>query len=129
MLTRGEHPPRALQLMDAAKALHPGGVDEVLLRCPTWHSPGAALGDTKVSIDGIAGQIDSRILSRRMGHPPIIRSLARDTRETLLQTAGQAGRLRDGLGSRFIEVSQATARSYVLSTRIYGLRRTGGDPR
>lgn len=58
--------------MDAAKALHPGGVDEVLLRCPTWHSPGAALGDAKVSIDGIAGQIDSRILSRRMGHPPII---------------------------------------------------------
>ena len=72
MLPRGEHPPRALQLMDAAKSLHPGGVDEVLLRCPTWHAPGSALRDAKVSIDGIAGKIDPRILGGRMRHPAII---------------------------------------------------------
>jgi hypothetical protein len=31
MLSGGEDPPRALQLVDAAKALEPGVVDEVLL--------------------------------------------------------------------------------------------------
>src|SRR5713101_2574293 len=38
MLRRGEHPPGALKLVDAAETLHPGGVDEVLLRCVAGHA-------------------------------------------------------------------------------------------
>src|SRR5260370_17895076 len=72
MLRGGEHPPRALELMDAAEALHPGGVDEVLLRRVAGHAARTALRDAKVSVDGIARQVDSRVLARRLGHAPII---------------------------------------------------------
>ena len=72
MLCRGENPPRALELVYAAKALHPGRVDQVLLRCAAGHTPGAALGDAKVSVDGIAGKVDSRVLGRQLGHVAII---------------------------------------------------------
>src|SRR6202162_2500547 len=72
MLRCGDPPPRSLELVDAAETLHPGGVDEVLLRCVTGHAARTALGDAKVSVDGVAGQVDSRILGRRLGHEPII---------------------------------------------------------
>src|SRR6202140_3959527 len=72
MLRRGENPPRALKLVDAAQALHPGRVDEVLLRCTAGHAPGPSLGDAKVSIDGIARKIDSRVLGRHACHVAII---------------------------------------------------------
>ena len=49
-----EHPPRALQLVDPAQALQPSGIDQVLLRRLPGDSPGAAFGDAKVTIDGIA---------------------------------------------------------------------------
>jgi predicted metal-dependent hydrolase len=58
--------------MDAAKALQPRGIDEVLLGGLPGHAPRAALRDAKVSVDGIAGQVDSRILGRGMRHPAII---------------------------------------------------------
>src|SRR5260370_32948340 len=72
MLRGGEHPPGALALMDAAQTLHPGGVDQVLLRCVAGHAARTALRDAKVSVDGIARQVDSRVLARRQGHAPII---------------------------------------------------------
>src|SRR5258707_6648877 len=72
MLRGGEHPPGALQLVDAAQTLHPGGVDEVLLRRVAGHTAGTALRDAKISVDGIARQVDSRVLARRLGHAPII---------------------------------------------------------
>jgi predicted metal-dependent hydrolase len=72
MLGRGKHPPGALQLVDAAEALQPGAVDEVLLRCLARHSTRPALRDAKVSVDGVAGKVDSRVLGRRLGHLAII---------------------------------------------------------
>src|SRR4030088_1775514 len=72
MLGRGEHPPGALQLVDAAEARPPGAVHQVLLRQPAGHAARPALGDAKVSVDGIAGKVDSRVLGRRMGHAAII---------------------------------------------------------
>ena len=72
VLGRGEHPPGALQLVDAAEALHPGGVDEVLLRCLAGHPTRTALRDAKVSVDGITRQVDPRILGRRLDHATII---------------------------------------------------------
>ena len=53
MLRRGEDPPRALQLVDAAQALEPRGVDQVLLGRLATHAVGPALCDAKVSVDGI----------------------------------------------------------------------------
>ncbi len=61
------------------------------------------------------------------GAGPDHRSSLRDIRDTSLRTAGQAGGLRDVPGSRFNEVCPAEARSYIPSTRVYSLRRTGGD--
>src|SRR3981081_2459548 len=72
MLAGGKDPPGALQLVDTTKALHPGGVDEVLLRRLPGHAPGAPLRDAKVSVDGITRQVDSRILRGRVHHPAII---------------------------------------------------------
>jgi predicted metal-dependent hydrolase len=72
MLGGGENPPGALELVDAAEALHPGRVDQVLLRCLAGHAAGTALGDAKVSVDGIARQVDSRVLGRHLGHVAII---------------------------------------------------------
>src|ERR1700687_1433887 len=72
MLRRGENPPRALKLVDAAQALQPGRVDEVLLRCAAGHAPGPSLGDAKVSVDEIARKIDSRVLGRHACHVAII---------------------------------------------------------
>jgi len=53
VLSRGENPPRTLQLMDAAKALEPDGVDKVLLRRLARDSTRAAPGDAKVAVDGV----------------------------------------------------------------------------
>src|SRR5258708_12855237 len=72
MLGGRENPPGALQLVDAAKALHPRRVHEVLLRCAPGRAPGPALGDAKVSVDGIARKVDSRVLGRHVGHLAII---------------------------------------------------------
>ena len=72
MLRGGEHPPRALELVDAPKTLHPGGVDEVLLRCLAGHAARSAFRDAKVSVDGIARKVDSRIFGGRLGHLAII---------------------------------------------------------
>jgi predicted metal-dependent hydrolase len=58
--------------VDAAEALHPGGVDEVLLRCLAGNAARTSLRDAKVSVDGIAREIDSRILGRRLDHAAII---------------------------------------------------------
>jgi predicted metal-dependent hydrolase len=58
--------------MDAAEALHPRGVHEVLLGCIPGNPTGSALRDAKVSVDGIARQVDSRILGGRFGHWAII---------------------------------------------------------
>src|ERR1700730_12838881 len=72
MLGRGEHPPRALQLVNAAEALQPGAVDKVLLRCLARYATRPALRDAKVSVDGVAGTVDSRVLRRRLCHVAII---------------------------------------------------------
>src|ERR1700730_8833049 len=72
MLARGEHPPRALQLVNAAEALQPGAVDQVLLRCLARYATRPALRDAKVSVDGGAGKVDSRVLRRRRCHVGII---------------------------------------------------------
>ena len=53
-----EDPPRALQLVNPAQALHPAGVYEVLLGCLAGHPAWPALRDAKVSVDGIARQVD-----------------------------------------------------------------------
>jgi predicted metal-dependent hydrolase len=58
--------------MDASQALQPGAVDEVLLRGLAGDSIGPASRDAKVSIDGIAGQVDARVLGTRTVHRSII---------------------------------------------------------
>jgi predicted metal-dependent hydrolase len=72
MLRSGENPPRALQLVDAAKALQPRGVDEILFGRVTRHTAWPTLRDAKVSIDGIARQVDPGILGSHIGHIGII---------------------------------------------------------
>src|SRR5258708_7395461 len=63
-----EHPPCALQLVNAAESLQPGGINEVLLRRSSRHAARPALGDTQVAIDGVAGQVDARVLVWQYGH-------------------------------------------------------------
>jgi len=63
-----EHPPRALQLVDAAQPLQPRGVDEVLLRGLAGHAAWPALGDAKVAVDWVAEEVDPRVLGRRRCH-------------------------------------------------------------
>jgi predicted metal-dependent hydrolase len=67
-----EHPPCALQLMDPAQPLQPSGVHEVLLRRLPRHPAWAAARDAKVSVDGIARQVDPGVLRTRLVHGPII---------------------------------------------------------
>ena len=72
MLGGREYPPRALQLVNAAQALQPHGIDQILLGgCPR-HTARPTLGDAKVSVDGIAREVDPRILCREMRHSAII---------------------------------------------------------
>src|SRR4030088_2704244 len=68
MLCRGENPPRALQLMNTPQALEPGVVDEVLLRRLSGHAARPPFGDAKVSVDGVAGQVDPGGLGRDVRH-------------------------------------------------------------
>src|SRR5579859_3847796 len=75
MLGCGEDPPGALELMDATESLQPGCVDQVLLGGLPGHAPRPALGDAKVSVDGIAGQVDARILRSGAGHPASMKGL------------------------------------------------------
>src|SRR5438309_10900292 len=72
MLGGGEHPPRALKLVDPAQPLHPGRVDEILFCRTSGHTARSALGDAKVSVDWIAGQIHARALVARLIHELII---------------------------------------------------------
>ena len=72
MLRRREDPPRALQLMDPAQALQPCGIHEVLLRCLACDTARPPLCDAKVSVDGIGGQVDARVLGTGLVHEPII---------------------------------------------------------
>ncbi|TMF92257.1 MAG: DUF309 domain-containing protein [Chloroflexi bacterium] len=72
MLGGGEHPPRALKLVDPAQPLHPGRVDEILFCRTAGHTARSALGDAKVSVDWIAGQIHARVLGACLIHEPII---------------------------------------------------------
>src|SRR5256885_1857036 len=72
VLRRGEDPPRALQLMDAAQALQPRGIHQVLLRGLTRDAARPALRDAKVSVDGIGGQVDARVFGAGLIHHPII---------------------------------------------------------
>jgi predicted metal-dependent hydrolase len=72
MLGGREDPPRALQLMDPAQSLQPRGIHEVLLRGLARDAARPALRDAKVSIDGIGGQVDSRVLGTGFVHEPII---------------------------------------------------------
>ncbi len=72
MLGGRKHPPRALQLVDAAQPLQPCRVDDILFRGVTGDSAGPALGDAKVSVDGIAREVDSRVFGERLFHHPII---------------------------------------------------------
>jgi len=72
VLRCGEHPPRALQLVNPPEPLEPCGVDEVLLGGIPGDATRPALGDAKVSIDGIAEQVDSRVLVGALGHKAII---------------------------------------------------------
>ena len=59
MFSSREDPPRTLELVDPAQALQPRRVDEVLLCGPAGDPTGPTLRDAKVSVDGIAGQIDA----------------------------------------------------------------------
>jgi predicted metal-dependent hydrolase len=61
-----------LQLVDATESLEPGGVDKVLLGGVAGRASRPTLRDAKVSVDGIAGQIDARILGASVGHSGII---------------------------------------------------------
>jgi predicted metal-dependent hydrolase len=72
MFRGGENPPGALQLVDAAQALQPRGVHEILLRGVTCHTARPTLRDAKVSVNGIAGQVDARIFGSGIGHIGII---------------------------------------------------------
>lgn len=72
MLGGGEDPPGALQLVDAAEPLEPGRIDQVLLGGTPSRTSRTTLRDAKVSIDGIAGQVDARILRPNIGHTGII---------------------------------------------------------
>ena len=72
MLGGREDPPRALELVDPAKALQPGRVDQVLLGRIAGHPTGPAFRDAKVSVDGIAGQVDAGIFGQGFVHGPII---------------------------------------------------------
>jgi uncharacterized protein len=75
--------------VDAPQPLHPGRIHEVLLGRVARHSPGTALRDAKVSVDGIAGQVDSRILRGRLCHAAIIPMSARLTRGIELFNSGR----------------------------------------
>src|SRR6185437_15315088 len=72
MLGGREHPPGALKLVDAAQPLQPRGVDDVLLRRLACNPTPATLGDAKVSLDGIAREVDSRVFGERLVHHAII---------------------------------------------------------
>ena len=72
MLRSREHPPCALQLVDASKPLQPRRVDKILLRGLPRHASWPAFRDAKVSVDGIAREVDSRILGPGLVHEPII---------------------------------------------------------
>jgi predicted metal-dependent hydrolase len=72
MLSGREDPPRTLELVNAPQALQPRGVDEVLLSSPAGDPTEPALRDAKVSVDGIAGEIDARILGTSLVHEAII---------------------------------------------------------
>src|SRR5438132_12728157 len=72
VLRRGEDPPRALQLMDAAQALQPRGIHQVLLRSLTCDAARPALSDAKVSVDGIGGQVDARVFGAGLIHHRIV---------------------------------------------------------
>src|SRR5229473_1063796 len=68
----GENPPGALQLVNAPEPLQPWAVDEVLLGRSPGHAARPGLGDAQVAVDGIAGQIDARVLVWQYGHQAII---------------------------------------------------------
>ena len=72
MLGGGEHPPCALQLVNAPEALEPRGVHQFLLGRFPLHATRTALGDAKVSIDGIAEEVDTGVLLGALGHQAII---------------------------------------------------------
>src|SRR6266566_3730092 len=72
VLGGGENPPSALQLVNAPEALQPRAVDEVLLRRSSGHAARPAFRDAQVAVDGIAGQVDARVLVWKYGHHAII---------------------------------------------------------
>src|SRR5207237_8341282 len=65
---RREHPRGALGLVNAAQALQPRRVDQVLLRGGARHTAGAAFRDPEVAVDRVAEQVDARVLACRVGH-------------------------------------------------------------
>src|SRR5260370_17209374 len=67
-----EHPPCTLQLVNAAQSLQPRGIDQILFRRPSRHPARPTLGDAKVSVDGIAGQVGAGVLRGQLGHHAII---------------------------------------------------------
>jgi hypothetical protein len=60
MLGRREDPPRALQLVDAAGALEPGMIEDVLLGGALRRG---GLGDLDVAIDRVGGEVDRETYS------------------------------------------------------------------
>ena len=54
VLGRGEHPPRALQLVDALEPLYPRAVDDVRL----GDLPGPRQGDAQAAVEGVGDQVD-----------------------------------------------------------------------
>ena len=65
VLRGGEHPPRALQLVDALEALHPGVVDDVRLR----DLAGARQGDAQVAVEGVGDEVDVVVRKLHRPHP------------------------------------------------------------
>jgi len=72
MLGGGEDPPCALELVDATEPLQPSGVDQVLLRRISLGAARTLPRDAKVSVDGIAEQVDPGVLLDALRHEPII---------------------------------------------------------
>src|SRR5216683_7934750 len=72
MLGSREYPLSALQLVNAAEALQPRGIDQVLFRRRSRHPARPTLRDAQVAVDRVAGQVGAGILRGQLGHHAII---------------------------------------------------------
>ena len=109
VLGGGEHPPRALQLVDALEALHPRVVDDVRL----GDLPRTGQRDAQVAVQGVGDEVDVVVGELHAPHP-----IARV--RTATRTAAAARRRRRGRAPRggerrwYIRLGTDTQKPWVL---------------